>query len=182
MILAVTGTPGCGKTVICTELEHRGFSIIYLTSYLKEKYLLSEPEPGSDTWEVDVEKVREHFCAAAKERRSKEWIIIDSHLSHFLDVDAVVVLRCSPKVLKERLKGRDYSKKKIMANVECEMVDFVAAEVISTHLPAIELDTTCQSPEIIANDIVTFISSNGKRGEFPGPCSVDWLKWDTPTS
>lgn len=173
--MAVTGTPGTGKTMVCRELEKMGFPVIYLTSYLDEKKLLSERDVNADTWLVDMKRVREHFDKK-KELQSKRWMIVDSHLSHYLEVDAIVLLRCHPEVLRERLGCRNYSTKKINENVECEMVDVIASEVRDTPIPAIEIDTTHKKPEKVADDIIMFIDSDAKYDDFQQPCSVDWLK------
>ena len=59
-------------------------------------------------------------------KESKESLVIDSHMSHFLSprlVDYVVITKTSLKKLKNRLKKRKYSKSKIDENLEVEIMD-----------------------------------------------------------
>ena len=42
--------------------------------------------------------------------------IVEGHLAHLLPCDRVVVLRCRPDILRERLAPRDYPEEKIAEN------------------------------------------------------------------
>ena len=73
---------------------------------------------------IDVKKLNKILEKVIKE--SKESLVIDSHMSHFLNpklVDYVVITKTSLKKLKNRLKKRKYSKSKIEENLEVEIMD-----------------------------------------------------------
>lgn len=178
MFLAVTGTPGTGKSEVCGRLAGKGFEIIDLKSFLIERYLISK-ETSIPPYPVDPEEVAKLFEREARLRKmkvSKEWTIIDSHLSHMLPVDAVVLLRCDPKQLEERLAERGYSEEKARENVEAEMIDVIGIEVIDRRLPAVEIDTTNRSGEEVSVLIERYLERFPESGELRSPCSVDWLE------
>ena len=61
-----------------------------------------------------------------KIKKTKNDIIIDSHLSHYLPrkyVDLCIVTKCDIKVLKNRLKNKKYSKSKVRENLDAEIFD-----------------------------------------------------------
>ena len=72
--------------------------------------------------------------------------VIDGHLSHLLPVDCVVILRCSPSVLRTRLSGRSYEEEKIAQNVDWEILGSAWSEIDDTP-PAIEFDTSSNGVE-----------------------------------
>ena len=75
-------------------------------------------------------------------------ILIDGHLSHLLPIDAVVLIRCHPDILRNRLAERNYSQSKIDENVECELIGVIAAECL--ELPCLELDSAIGIDAMIA--------------------------------
>ena len=175
MLLAVTGTPGTGKTETCRSLEGEGREIIDLTELMMKRSLFSQYDERSDTYEIDVEIARDYFIKEFPRGRPG-WIIVDSHLSHLLDVDGIVLLRCDPRELGTRLKGRNYSPEKIRENLESEMVDVIGVEVIDSKLPSIEIDTTSVERTEAAAVISEFIRVFPDTRGFQPPCSVNWIR------
>ena len=98
--------------------------------------------------------------------------VIDGHFSHNLPVDAVVVLRCNPDILRDRLKQRGYSDSKIESNVEWELLGGAWNEKEDdTHW--IEFDTTDVEPEFIVENILNWIS-DGFKPTSPEDV-IDWV-------
>ncbi len=129
-IIAVTGTPGCGKTTLCKSLDLKVKSV----REIAEKYDCIEPMDSNDgASPVDIEKLS----------KSIDWgdepLIIDGHLSHLLPVDAVIVVRCNPDILRGRLESRDYSQEKIQANLESELIGLISSECL--EIPCLELNS-----------------------------------------
>jgi adenylate kinase len=81
-------------------------------------------------------------------------VVLDGHISHLLEPDAVVVLRCAPDVLRSRLEERGWSDEKIRENVESETLDIVLAEAVEVNAPVSEFDTTEATPEETAKRVV----------------------------
>ena len=66
-------------------------------------------------------------------------------MAHFLSsLDLIVVLRCHPDKLTERLALRDYSEEKIRENVEAEALNIISDEAFELYKEGkvFELDTT----------------------------------------
>ena len=77
--------------------------------------------------------------------------VIDGHLSHYCTIDAVIVLRCAPDTLRQRLKQRvGYGHEKIESNVEWELIAGIWSDLLNLHPDAsvLELDTTNQSIDL----------------------------------
>jgi adenylate kinase len=74
------------------------------------------------------------------------------HLSHLLEVDAIVLIRCHPDVLKQRLEDRGYNEAKVRANVEWEMIAGTWSEILEFELdvPVLEVDAGLATSEELA--------------------------------
>ncbi len=147
MRIAVTGTPGTGKTTV-TELVETSLDIIHLNEVIRQEDFSVDYDEGRDTVVTDLEAVDDWLAA-------KENVIIESHLSHLFDADIVIVLRCHPEQLASRLADRGESSESIQENAESEALDIILSEAVNRHGRDIvyEIDTTDRTPEAIAEDI-----------------------------
>ena len=128
--IAVTGTPGVGKTTFCSAMDHQTKSVEEIA--VSHECLGDTEEDGAVP--IDLEKLI----------RNIDWPegdldLIDGHLSHLLPVDAIVLIRCHPDILRKRLSERGYPQSKVDENVECEFIGIIAAECLDT--PCLELDS-----------------------------------------
>ena len=64
----------------------------------------------------------------SKPSKDSAIIIVDGHLSHFLDLDLCIVVRCDLKILRQRLHARKYTACKIMDNLESEICEVILDE------------------------------------------------------
>ncbi len=157
MIIAVTGTPGVGKTTVSKLLARKlGYEYVSLRHYVMERGI---GEMKGDELEVEVDELAYNF---ERDFAGKN-VVADGHLSHFLKADLVVVLRAHPKLVGERLKGRGYSKEKIGENVEAELVDVILVEALEENENVIEVDTTGKTPEEVVDEIIGLIQKGIKR-------------------
>ncbi|WP_456367591.1 adenylate kinase family protein [Thermococcus sp.] len=157
MIIAVTGTPGVGKTTVSKLLARKlGYEYVSLRDYVMERGI---GEMKGDELEVEVDELAYNF---ERDFAGKN-VVADGHLSHFLKADLVVVLRAHPKLVGERLKGRGYSKEKIGENVEAELVDVILVEALEENENVIEVDTTGKTPEKVVDEIIGLIQKGVKR-------------------
>jgi len=168
MIVALTGTPGSGKTTVAKELEARGSKVIHLHSLLEEEGLLSEYDEEHDSYNVDLEEASEAILPLFE---SEMTVILESHLSHLLPCDMIIVLRCSPSTIKERLTSRGYDDAKIFENMEAEALDVILVESVETGRRCHELDCSNLSPNEVAAVVLGLIEGT-VEGYFPG--RVDW--------
>ena len=137
--IAITGTPGVGKTSFCAAMNHPTKSVEEIAA--PHDCLGDTEKDGAAP--IDLEKL------IPKIDWSEEGLIlIDGHLSHLLPVDAIILIRCHPDILRKRLSERDYSQSKVDENVECELIGIVAAECLET--PCLELDSAIGVEAMIA--------------------------------
>lgn len=132
--LCITGVPGTGKSTVCKLLNEMGFECHHLSS-------ISERLGCVDNDIVDVDCLN----AALKEDLS----IAESHYSHLLNCNTVVILECETSVLRSRLKDRGYTEEKIAQNVEAQDSDVIFYETLE-RLPStniIKINTTHLEPE-----------------------------------
>lgn len=168
LVIAITGSPGVGKTSVCTNLSDLGFRVTSVLDLAKAHSCLGPLEPNFDSKSVDIDRL-------AEVAELGEFDFIDGHLSHHLDVDGIIILRCQPSVLKERLSQRGYSDKKVMANTEWEYIAGICSELIGSQKPILEVDTTKSNKEDLILKIKDFIgnfdSSNSKYEKI----EIDWM-------
>ncbi|MCS7121129.1 MAG: adenylate kinase family protein [Archaeoglobaceae archaeon] len=160
MLVAITGTPGVGKSSVAEKLKEKGYKVEKLLNLaLKHNCVIGE-ENGELV--VDVEKLSEIRFDG----------IVEGHLSHFLKADKVVVLRCDPLVLKDRLIKRGWSFEKVMDNVEAELLDLILVEALEKNSEVYEIDVTNMDVEEVANVIEEIIKGKGEKFK---PGKIDWL-------
>jgi len=162
--VAVTGTPGTGKTTATSLLD---VPVIHLNDLIREAGLWTERDEDRDSLVADLEAVREAVG---------DWSgVAESHLAHRLDADRVVVLRCRPDVLEDRLRDRGASEAKATENAESEALDVILSEAVDRHGAdsVYEIDTTGRTPAEVAADIEAVIA--GERE--PSAGDVDFLDY-----
>ena len=174
MCIAITGTPGTGKSSICELLEINGFTIYSVEQLAKQHECLGEIDPDDNSAPVDVHKLADEWqCEDAG------IVFVDGHLSHLLEVEAIVVLRCDPKSIETGLSQREYGNKKIAANVEWELISGVWSEMLEFEIesPCLELDTSEKSPEQLVEEILDWIEEgcHSASVEENAAKAIDWI-------
>lgn len=122
-VIAVTGTPGTGKTTLAKKLakKHK-YAYINVNSIISTHKLHEQYDKKLKTKIIDQKRLSKFLMKYAKSLK-KRGVVIDSHLSHYLPasfVDTCYVTTCSLPKLKQRLKKRGYSAQKIRDNLEAE--------------------------------------------------------------
>ncbi len=162
MLIALTGTPGTGKTTVAKLLKKMGYRVVHLNIVVKKEKLYKGFDEKRKSYIVDLKKVGKYI----KKLKNESVVILDSHISHLLDVDYVIVLRCDPSVLEKRLKKRRWKKEKIRENVEAELVEVIPFEVEERFGDRfVEIDTTRKKPETVAKEIKKILKGLEKDGK-----------------
>lgn len=174
MRIAISGTPGTGKTSAGLELQRLGKQVIELNDFIREHRLIGKRDAKRDTSEVNIDKLD---SALSKSLGKGDWIL-SGHLSHLLVVDLIIVLRCRPSVLRQRLEERGYSEAKVRENMEAEGCDVILIEALERCEAVYEIDTTERDPGSVADAVLEIIG--GEREKYC-PGTVDWseevLSW-----
>ena len=126
MKIALTGTPGTGKTTISNVLrDDFGLKVIDLNEVIRTSQYYSGWDDNRNCGIVDLEALKAHPFA--------DGLVLEGHISHHLPVDRVIVLRTNPAVLRGRLQKKGFSENKIHENVEAEILDVILVEALGLH-------------------------------------------------
>lgn len=124
-VIVVSGSVGTGKTRFAKNLaKKKKYKYLSLTEFIKKNKLTESYDRKRKTYDVNIEKLNKHLINYIS--NSRESLIIDGHLSHYLPkkyVDLCYICKTDLKTLKKRLEKRKYSKLKIQENLECEIFD-----------------------------------------------------------
>ena len=123
MKLAITGTPGVGKTSVGKALGKE----LKIKVFNEKEFAL---EKGIGRWDseenelvVPLEKLEKEINSLLETEQN---VIIEGHMlcEISLDVDFIVLITLDPELLEERLGARQYGAPKIQDNVFCEGIDY----------------------------------------------------------
>lgn len=140
MQLVITGVPGTGKTLLSKGLAKRlGCKVFHANDIVKEKDLWEDRRKGT------VNLKRLHSALLKEIGKEKDWIAEGHLLCEFpLPAQMVLVLRCRPEVLKNRLGARGYPATKTAENLWAELLDYCTTRAQDEYRRGrvIELDNT----------------------------------------
>ena len=181
-IIIISGTPGCGKTSVASEMSKLIESkIISLNEIAISGNFSFEYDQKRNTYIVDFEVFRPYILKTIKklEKINPPFLILESHFSDIIPsnyMDFVFVLRCDPDELYNRLKNRKYSKEKIIENIQAEILGNCVNYFIQKNIqiPFFEIDTTGVSINAVANIIVDIVLGKNDGNEY-NIGKIDWL-------
>ena len=162
MYVALTGTPGTGKSSAAEILSGRGYAIRTVEE-LARRHCVLETD-GKDRI-VDTEKLSDAL------EMPSGIVIIEGHLAHHLPNELCIILRCHPEELRKRLLSRKYPREKLLENLEAEAIDIILTEALETCEKVCEVDTSGMISEKVADTIESII--NGEGNKHP-PGKIDW--------
>ncbi len=177
MKVAITGTPGVGKTTVCKVLSERGFDVVHLNEVARELDAIIEEDEVRRAKVVDLYALRRYVEEWEPE---SEPAFVESHYSHLMPVDAVVVVRLHPAELEKRLRDRGYPPEKVAENLEAEFVGVCYAEAVNVrtggcgmvrpeNVGVFQVDATGLTRAELADRILEVLDAGeGDR--------VDWLR------
>ena len=167
MQVALTGTPGVGKTTVAAALESRGDISVHEL----------ETDTVADSYHAGTDAERETVIADLDGLRGwatgRDGVIV-SHLAHLLDPDRAVVLRCHPEELADRLTDKGRAPTSIAENCEAEALDLILTEAVTAlGMAAVaEVDTTDSSPEAVADAVEALLTETWR----PSAGTVDFTE------
>jgi len=170
MIISISGTPGTGKSAVAKLLAKRMNANLLSISSLVDKTKHSW-DNGRKTKIVNVKDLQK----VVRKKIVKEKInIVEGHLSHLLDADVVIILRCNPRELKRRLEKKKWDKAKIAENVQAEILDEILIDAIGKHgrKNIFEIDTSRKAAEATAAAIKQILNNQKTKEYHAG--KLDW--------
>lgn len=163
--IALTGTPGTGKTTVSRRLSAR-WDVREVGELARE---LGAGRREGRLVQVDLGKLR---LALDREPGRRPDVLV-GHLAHLLPVDGIVVLRCHPLELRRRLtrarRGRPADRQ---SNYVAEAVDVVLQEALEQGAPVWEVDTSHRNPRAVARRVARILAGVVP----PSRAHVDWLR------
>jgi adenylate kinase len=164
---ALSGTPGTGKTTVGNALSEQGRNVLELSDFIREHGLEGRMDRKRRTRAVDVKALDKALASDVKEDDT----VLVGHLAHLLTVDLIIVLRCRPSLLQERLMARGYPEAKVRENMEAEGCDVILVEAVETGRTVLEIDTTSSTPEQVAEAVKEILA--GEREKY-AVGNIDW--------
>lgn len=163
--IALTGTPGTGKSSVARVLASRFRSVE--VGELALSWGLARRRAQGLT--VDLAGLRR----AVRRRAGRlPYDLVVGHLSHLLPLTDVIVLRCHPEELLRRLtKARRGSSTDRQENYVAEALDLVLLEALGPGRRVWEVDTTERTVAAVAREVARRVRERG-RSDFGG---IDWL-------
>lgn len=172
--IAISGTPGVGKTEVALSLSRTlGATYVNLTEFVMSNKLYLYYDHGTSSYVINEELVKAKLREII--RSSQNPVVLDGHYSELVDdelVNKIVVLRLDPRVLYIRLKERGWTDRKIIDNVESELLGICTLNALELHSSnkVCEVDTTNKSVEEVIKEVFSIV-----KGELDCRIFVDWL-------
>jgi len=166
--IALTGTPGTGKTTLSKKLN---YNIVSINQSYPE---ISDGKNENGDWLINLDKLLDNIEVAKYNNT-----VFEGHVSHFLEnLDLVIVLRCHPSKLQERLEERNYNQEKIRENIEAEALNIISEEAMDSYgeEKVFELDTSSSDLDEsvnLLNDIINGNIKSNKRIDY-SETIMDW--------
>ena len=143
-IIIITGTPCTGKTTIAKKISSlKNYDYLDVNKLIKQHKVYEKYDRKTKSYLADTKKVKQLLLKIIK--KSKNNLVIDSHLSHYLPsklVDLCILTKCDIKILKKRLKKRKYNEQKIRENLDAEILDICLNEAVEHKHRIMVIDTT----------------------------------------
>ncbi|VDP07378.1 unnamed protein product [Soboliphyme baturini] len=135
--ILVTGTPGCGKSILAEQLAVRsGLTYASVAKIAANNNFYEEYDENYECYVLDEEKLVDYM----EDQMDRGGNIVDYHGCDLFPqrwFDAVFVLRTDNTVLYDRLMRRNYNPKKLQENIECEIFGVLYEEAVQSYDPTI---------------------------------------------
>jgi adenylate kinase len=131
---------------------------------------------NGESGDVDVDKLRSRLRLGL----AADTVVYGHLLPYVLGsrtLSRVVVLRCEPGALKDRLRARGYDHKKIVEDVEAELIGVVSSDAFDAYgeKKTWEVDTTRTTPGEAAAAVSRIVDGAPRRAP-----RIDWtLDYDS---
>lgn len=173
-IIFISGTPCTGKTTVSEVLSKKlNYDLIKVNDLAIDNNLVLGIDDDKGYKIIDVDALDNLLCEIISQ---KDNLIVEGHLSHLCcGADKLIILRCRPEILEERLSLRNYSDAKIHENLEAEAMGVCSAESLDIYENNVyELDVSDLTVDEIVLTLIDVIDGKEKLS-FGEIDFMDWL-------
>ncbi|MFT4313322.1 MAG: AAA family ATPase [Candidatus Woesearchaeota archaeon] len=145
MIIAVSGTPGVGKTSFSKRLAFTlDAEYVNISEYITQHNIPHEQDSQRDCLVIDIQTIQDSLQSYCDSQKS---YVLDSHLTtdfspHFVDI--IFVCTCDISVLRNRLEERSYSAEKVRENLDAEIFQVSLTDAQENGFTPILVDCTTE--------------------------------------
>jgi len=164
--ILITGVPGTGKTTLAASLSKKSSAFLLEINELAELLgLYSHTDESDGAKVVRLPELARELTAAIK--AEKKSVVAEGHLGceMKLPIQKVLVLRCDPRELRQRLACRNYSSSKLAQNALSEALDYCTVQSEKNYgaKKVWEIDTTGKSLSQVQKEAEAIISGKTKK-------------------
>ncbi|MHA1222584.1 MAG: adenylate kinase family protein [Candidatus Heimdallarchaeaceae archaeon] len=167
--IVITGTPGTGKSSVASMLEKEGYPVIDAGKYAIENSLYNNYDNKRNSYVIDDDLLTKALIEEIEKNDQNPPLVIEGHAFELPPkfVLHCIVLRCSIRLLRERLVERGYKSSKIDENVEAEIMEVLLTDMLELYGPEnVSVIYTDGSFEETYKQVVSIIKKKMK-GELP---------------
>lgn len=165
--VALTGTPGVGKTTVAAVAAGRGWAVVDVKAWARREGCVVAFDKADQAEVLDMDALARRMPPVARGER----LLYEGHLSHLLPVDQAWVVRCDPEVLRPRLEARGYPPAKVVENLEAEALDLLLSEAFDHCTRVLQRDGTRRTPEELFQAFAEASPGGPKEDDLE---AVDW--------
>jgi len=160
MKLAITGTPGTGKSKVAEGLSKR-----FKLEHINEKAFCLQKgiwkwDPDENELVIPLNLLKRDLVPILK--KTKDFVVEGHLICEFkLPIDYMIVLRVHPEILEVRLEKRGYAAVKVQDNVFTEGIDYCKKHAVK-HYPKKKV-IEIQARKTIKATVDAIVTAIGER-------------------
>lgn len=171
-VIVVSGVPGTGKSAIAQKLANKlkGKYLELSKEVIKNK-LYIQYDSKSLSYVINENATKNYVKKVAE--KTKGLLIVDSHYGEIIDDELIIkifVLRLNPIILYERLIRRGWPLKKVIENVEAEIVGTCLINALELHPKEKVCDINVTNKD--ADEVVQMLINQIRK-----PCTNNYTNW-----
>jgi len=174
MIVALSGTPGTGKTSVSILLQDLGYEVISLNEIAFKKDFINGFDKKRKSNLLDIKKINNYIKNNFK---NDNIVFVEGHASHFLKcAKKVIILRCKPEKLIKRLTKKGWNEGKINENIDAEILDIILCEAVELHDEddIFEINTSKKTINSVLKAIIEIVENEFKPIKKYNIGKIDW--------